>query len=340
LVGCAGVVITRTCVVLVSLSLAQGVAAQPAPASTITGRVLRPDGIPQPDAEVVLATRARDGRLRTHPWKARTAFDGRYEIRDVPAGEYLVLVPVLGSDTPMDGRPIATLFPGVASSEPGTPVHVYAGVPVEGVDIWLLPSPRRFQVAGRVVDHEARDLENVVIEFGRPNGRADNVWTLTEPGGLFALAGVPPGPIVMRAYADAPSGRLVGVASAELAIESPQDVRIVVHEPGRVRGRVSTPGGSIPTGLRVSLVPALLRPSALFPAEPMALDAAGGFELSTGPGEHEVIVEGLPPGFVVLRVRSGRSPATASTVWITAATMLDDVQVEIGPAPVPPRTGR
>ena len=194
----------RVCAVCVGVALAAPAAAQPlasAPPGSITGRVLRPDGIPQPDAEVAVATRGADGRLRVLAWRARTAFDGRYDIQGVPPGEYLILVPVLGADAPMAGRPLATLFPGVPVTEPGTAVQVFAGVPVEGVDIWLQPAPKRFQVAGRVVDSRGRDIENVSIEFGRPRSRADNVWTLTEPGGLFALDLVPPGPLVLRARA-------------------------------------------------------------------------------------------------------------------------------------------
>jgi len=340
----------RRCALVVGLSLAAtaaNAAAQPSPAGpagSISGRVIRPDGIPQPDAEVVTATRGRDGRLQTLSWRTRTAFDGRYEIRDVPEGRYLVLVRTLGSDAPMQGRPLATLFPGVADSEAGVAVTVFAGVPVEGIDIWLLPSPRRFQVSGRVVDHEGRDLENVSIEFGFPRTRADSVWTLTEPGGLFALEGVPPGSIVLRARADGPTGPLIGVVSTDLAIESPQDVRIVVRDPGCVHGRVQVPGGGpVPAGLRLALVPTLLRPSALFPAEPASPDASGRFALAGGPGEHELIVEGLPPGWTVLRIHQGTSTAQLATLWLSPGTTLENVGVDIGPRASAPRlnpTGR
>ena len=212
-------------------------------AGSIGGRVLRPDGIPQPEAEVVAATRGRDGQLRLLPWRTRTAFDGRYDITGVPAGRYLVLVRIVGGDSPMAGRPLATLFPGVSTTEPGTAVTVFAGVPVEGVDIWLLPSPRRFQVAGRVVDHQGRTLENVSLEFGPPRARADSVWTVTDPGGLFALSGVPPGPLVLRARADGPAGPLIGLASTELAVESVQDLTIVVRERGAGCAAVCRPPG-------------------------------------------------------------------------------------------------
>jgi hypothetical protein len=246
--------------------------------ASIAGRVLRPDGLPQPDAEVVAATRGRDGRLRLSSWRARTAFDGQYAITGVPAGRYFVLVRVVGADRAVDGRPEATLFPGVPVTEPGTAVEVFAGVPVEGVDIWLQPAPRRFQVSGRVVDARGRPLENVAIEFGRAGTRADDIWTLTDPGGLFTLDRVPPGSIVLRARADSPDGPVVGVASVVLAMESAQDLRVAVQEPGRVRGRVATTRGPLPPGLRIALIPTLLRPSALYPAAEANVTASGDFE--------------------------------------------------------------
>jgi hypothetical protein len=334
----------RLCALLLCSCVAAPAAAQPAPsgrAGSIGGRVLRPDGVPQPEAEVVAARRGRDGRLRLLPWRARTAFDGRYDIAGVPAGRYLVLVRIVGGDSPMAGRPLATLFPGVSTTEPGTAVEVFAGVPVEGVDIWLLPAPRRFQVEGRVIDLQGRALENVSLEFGPPHTRADSVWTVTDPGGLFALSGVPPGPLVLRARADGPTGPLIGVASTELAVESAQDLTVVVREPVRVRGRLQPAGDApLPAGLRVSMVPTLLRPSALYPAEAVAPGANGRFELTSAAGEHELQVEGLPPGWTVRRVRHGASPAMLKGLWLTPETAFEDLRVEIGPAPVPSASAR
>lgn len=308
--------------------------ARPERLGSIAGRVLRPDGLPQPDAEVVAATRGRDGRLRLTSWRARTAFDGQYAISGVPAGQYLVLVRVVGADNAGDGRPEATLFPGVPVTEPGTAVDVFAGVPVAGVDVWLQPSPRRFQVSGRVVDPNGRPLENVAIEFGHARMRADNVWTLTDPGGLFTLDRVAPGSIVLRARGDSPDGPLVGVAAVVLAIESTQDLRIEMREPGRVRGRIVAPGAALPAGLRVSLVPTLLRPSALYPAEEMPVDASGAFEARGTIGEHEVTVLGLPAGWGLrsMHPRSGGNPAL---LWLNPGDRLAEITVEIGRGPGP-----
>ena len=338
------VLMKQLCALIVCSGLAAPVAAQPgsdARAGSIGGRVIRPDGIPQPEAAVLAATRGADGRLRASPWRTRTAFDGRYEIAGVPAGRYLVLVRVVGSDAPMQGRPLATLFPGVATTEPGTAVEVLPGVPLEGVDIWLLPSPRRFQVAGRVVDHLGRDLEHVSIEFGPPRGRADHVWTVTEPGGLFTMSGVSPGPVVLRVRADGPSGPLIGLASTELAIESVQDLRVVVRDPGRVRVRVRAPGGTaLPESVRLSLVPTILRPSALYPPEPVAPDAEGRFELAGGPGEHDIRVEGVTLNWCVRRVEREFVTNGPPAVWLTPGGTVEDVLVEIGPAPGSSRSAR
>jgi hypothetical protein len=285
--------------------------------------VIRPDGLPQPDAEVVAATRGRDGQLRLSSWRARTAFDGQYAITGIPPGRYLVLVRVVGADAPVEGRPHATLFPGVPTTEPGTAVDVFSGVPLEGVDIWLQPSPRRFQVTGRVVDPKDRPLENVAIEFGEARTRADSVWTLSDPGGLFTLERVPPGSVVLRARADSPDGPLVGIASVVLAVESAQDLRIEVREPGRVRGRVVASGAPLPAGMRVALVPVILRPSALYPAVDAAVDRSGAFEAIGSVGEHELVVHGLPAGWVVRRV--------PTSLWLTSGATIGDVRVEIGP---------
>ena len=292
---------------------------------SISGRVIRPDGLPQPDADVVAATRGRDGQLRLSRWRARTAFDGQYVITGVPAGRYLVLVRVVGADAAVDGRPHATLFPGVPTTEAGTAVDVFAGVPVEGVDIWLQPAPRRFQVMGRVIDPRGRPLENVAIEFGLAHSRADNIWTVTDPGGLFTLDRVPPGTIVMRARADSADGPLVGVASVVLAVESAQDLSLEVRQPGAVRGRLVAPGGALPAGLRVVLQPTLLRPSALYPAGEAAVDASGAFEAAGTVGEHELIVQGLPQGWGIRGARP--------LLWLDAAETIDGVRVEIGPRP-------
>jgi hypothetical protein len=143
---------------------------------------------------------------------------------------------------------------------------------------------------------------------------------------------VTPGPVVLRARADTPDGPVVGVASAELAIESAQDVRIVVRDPGRVRGEVVMPVGASAPGLRLALVPTLLAPSALYPPDDAAPDAARTFTLTAGVGEHEVQARGLPAGWAVRRVVVDGAVMPRGRIWVGAGEAIRDVRVEIGPA--------
>jgi hypothetical protein len=280
----------------------------------------------------VAVTRGSDGRLRQTRWRARSAFDGRYEISGLSPGRYLVLVRVVGADTRAEGRNAETLYPGVAASDAGTPVDVFGGVSTEGIDIWMQPEPRRFQLAGRALDVKGRAIEHLVVEFGRPWSRADSVSTTGEPGGVFTLDKVVPGTIVMRARADGPDGPLVGVAASELATEFAQDVRIVLQEPARVRGQVVAASGSVlPSPVRVTLVPTLLRPSALYPPEEAPVGADGTFEAAGSLGEHEVVVLGLPAGWAVQRVLQQGSPVEPGKLWLAPAATVADVTVEVGP---------
>ena len=122
----------------------------------------------------------------------------------------------------------------------------------------------------------------------------------------------------------------MGVAAAVLAIESTQDLRIEMREAGRVRGRIVAPGGVPPPGLRVSLVPTLLRPSALYPAEEAPVDASGAFEVRGTIGEHELRVLGLPAGWE-LRTLHPRSGANPALLWLDPGATIADLAVEVAP---------
>jgi hypothetical protein len=304
---------TGVAIVVSVLALTSGAAGQrravssaaDAGTGSIAGRIIRSDGLPQPDAEVVLARRNRQGALTQLPWRARTAFDGRYRINGAPAGQYLVLVRGIGADAAMPGRPHPTLFPGVPVSEPGVPVQILPGIPTEGIDVWLWPYPRRFIVSGRVFGPDGNDFDSLALEFGRPGTRATDVWTRTEPGGLFSIDTAPPGPLVIRARATVGDRTLVGVAATTVAVSPVEDVAITVREPLPVSGRVRvSTGGTLPDGLSVALVPEALRPSALYSAPSARLDGAGAFRLRSEPGRQMVVVDGLPPQWAVLSVDS------------------------------------
>lgn len=299
---------------------------------------MRPDGLPQPDAEVVLASRTARGALVQLPWRARTAFDGRYEIARVPPGRYLVLVRPIGADVAVAGRPDATLFPGVPTSDPGTPVDVLPGLSAEGVDIWLAPSPRRFTVSGRVFGPDATAFDSLVIEMGRPESRATDLSTVTDPGGLFTMDPVPPGLLVFRARATIGPRVLTGLATTTVAVQGVEDVRIVVRDLVPVSGRVTVEGGvALSAPLVVALVPSVLGPTPLYPAESATVRSDGTFGLRAETGRAMVVVRGLPTGWQVLRV-SPPHGGTTTPVVVVPSGPVTDLTIVVGPRSSPTMT--
>jgi len=299
----------------------------------VAGRVVRSDGIPQPEAEVVLARRDHQGRLTQLSWRARSAFDGRYEIAGVPPGRYLVLVRAIGGDSGGAGRPYPTLFPGVPVTEPGTPIDVVPGLSTEGVDIWLWPDPRRFTVSGRIFGPDGTVFDSLVLEFGRPGTRATDVWSATDPGGLFSIESAPPGSLVVRARATAGDRVFVGVAATTVAVTPVEDIRITVREPVAVTGQVRADGGRrLPAGLSVTLVPEALRPSALYPAETGPVGEDGRFALHSEQGTQALAIQGLPEGWRMLRING--EPRRA--VIHIGAGPVEPVDVVVGPQPKGP----
>jgi len=301
----------RVLVGLVALLTAASAVAQRSPAPQtrraetgwVAGRVVRSDGVPQPEAEVVLARRDRLGALAQLSWRARSGFDGRYEIAGVPPGRYLVLVRAIGGDSSAGGRPWSTLFPGVPITEPGVLVEVMPGLSTEGIDVWLWPYPRRFSVWGRVFGPDGARFDSLVLEFGRPGTRATDVWTTTDPGGLFSIDAAPPGPLVVRARATDGDRVLVGVAATTVAVTPVEDIRITVREPVAITGQVRAHGGRrLPAGLSVTLIPEALRPSALYPAESARVGDDGRFALHSEQGAQTLVVEGLPKGWRLLSI--------------------------------------
>ena len=300
----------------------------PADTGRVAGRVVRSDGLPQPEAEVVLARRDGHGALAQLSWRARSAFDGRYEIAGVPPGRYLVLVRAIGGDSGGAGRPHPTLFPGVPVTEPGTLIDVVPGLSTEGIDIWLWPDPRRFTVSGRVFGPEGAVFDSLTLEFGRPGTRATDVWTTTDPGGLFSIETAPPGALVVRARATAGDRVFVGIAATTVAVTPVEDIRINVREPVAIAGQVRAEGGRrLPPGLSVTLVPEALGPSALYPAERALVAEDGRFALHGEPGTLKLAIQGLPEGWLILGINGKPQRALIHV----AAGPVEPVDVVVGP---------
>ncbi len=310
---------TAYCVVVAVLVLATAPAGQQR-AGSIAGRIITPDGVAAPDADVFVAPRGAPGSPIA---RTRSAWDGRYEITGLPPGQFLVgasLEPGLVS-----------LHPGVDAHDRAAPVTVFDGVPAEGIDIWLLPAPRRFNVAGRVTDAQGRGVRNVDIEYGSPGGEQSGIWSVRHPDGFFTIEGVPAGTLVLLGRAESAEGPLIGLASTEVMLGAIEDVRLVLGSPGRVEGRITPERGALPAGARprVVLVQALLTPSALYPDEAVPSGADGTFRIENVIGQFRIDVRDLPPGWRVTRILRDGRPLPDRRLTVSGGERIGTLEIEV-----------
>jgi carboxypeptidase family protein len=314
--------------------------------ATLAGRVVRPDGAAAPGIEVVLARRRGSELIAIDDTHTTTAWDGRYEMHDLPPGEYLLLASRI-APTPkhlsqteqaafeINGtRPddfIRTLYPGVPAAEAGAMITLLEGVVSDGVDLWLAPA-RRFSISGRVLAPDGVAVDRITIEYGHPADRRASVWTVSDPGGVFTIDGVAPGTVVLLATAESARGRLMGIASTDVRVGSVEDLSLRVETPGDVEGRVTFPG-DLPASARstrITLVPRLLHVSPLYSIPEATIDADGRFRLTNALGEYEIVIPDLARGLRITSVtRSGHTRA-GNRIGVTAGETTAGVSVTVG----------
>ena len=223
-----------------------------------------------------------------------------------------------------------TYYGGIVTGERRT-ITVFDGVPAEGIDIWLQPLPQRYAVSGRVHWPDGRSIDNLVIEYGGPSNPRKGIWYIFDPGGLFHIEGVPPGPMVMLARADSDAGPLIGMASTDISVAPVEDVRIGLDRPGSIEGRI-VPPRALPAGFstgQVVLVHSLLRVSPLYPQESGAIGPDGRFRIASARGVYTFALEGVPDGWRITRLRRAGRAVTAVTVG--PAETVTGVELEVGP---------
>ena len=317
--------------------------------ASIAGRVIRPDGSAAADVRVQVAVRAGTGWLPLIEAQTTSEFDGRYEISGLPPGDYLVGAMNVAMPTrqTFDARETTpeernkavaasatahwSWYPGVPDSEPGTTVAVLEGVNAEGIDIWLTPS-QRFYVSGRVFWPVGVAVDNISIDYGDPSGARSGLSLVSDPGGLFTLNGIAPGALTMLVRADTDQGTLMGIATTEVAVDSVEDVRIIVDRPGLLAGRVVYEG-NVPASSRATSLVALqklLKVSALYPVPESAIDPSGRFELRDTIGEYEFDLEGLGSGLTIKRVvRNGRG-LPMNRIGVAPGETIRDLEIVVG----------
>lgn len=294
--------------------------------SSIAGRIAEPDGIPAPDVEVFAAVRRGATYVRLEGTRTVAEWNGRYRITGLPPGEYLVVIlPSVTTDanrmranaerrapeSSSSTRPFfePTLYPGVTSLASAETITVFEGIPVDGIDTWLMPGERH-SISGRVVWPENTTVENIVIEYANLSAQRSGLWTVPEPGDLFRITSVPRGTVVLLARADSDRGPLAGVVTTEINVDEIDDLELRLGTPGVIEGRVVYDSSVPPTNrvTPITLKQRLLPVSPLYPAPESTIGGDGRFRIDNALGIFDVEL----PGLRVLRVtQHGRDIANA-----------------------------
>ena len=313
-------------------------------ASSIAGRVAEPDGIPAPDVQVFAAVRSGTGHVLLHDTRTIAEWDGRYRIDGLPPGEYLVVVLPGTSTDPNRMRANAerrapesssatrpffepTLYPGVTTDASAETVTVFEGVPVDGIDTWLMPGERH-SISGRVLWPDGITAENIVIEYANLTANRTGLWTVPEPGDLFRITGVPRGTVVLLARADSNRGPLAGVVTTEINVDEIDDLELRLGTPGVVEGRViyETDVPAAARAKQIALRQQLLPVSPLYPVPESPVSTDGRFRIENAFGLFTFEV----PGVRVLRVmQHGREIANAR-IRLTTGDVLTGLEVIVG----------
>jgi hypothetical protein len=302
---------------------------------------------------------------------ASTNSDGRFEIRDLPAGRFTLRVERNGY------LPLA--YGQRRPGEPGRPLELEARESVENIDFAL---PRMGVLSGRLVDELGEPMPDVGIWAMRvqyyqgerklvPIGIGGH--TSTDENGMYRLIALPPGEFVVMAHTRvtwphdtnpgqtlsyAPSyypGTAVAAAAQRVKVGMGQEIggidfALIPGRTSRVSGTVVTASGAPVAGESVTLTMELLGPigGAIFPSTNVARTGSDGTFTLTNvqPGEYRLVARAPPAGDQgsqeaqeMLQVANGVDVDGLMVVTGAGGIMRGQVVTDDG-SPLPPNVDR
>lgn len=204
------------------------------PPIIVSGRLIFAGaGAGQPATSTAIWMAAVDGGMHSPPARVRPDADGRFALAGAMRGRYHL----------WGGSPAGWTVTAVTAG--GRDITLSALELVDrGVDdVEIRLTSRTVGVSGRVLDTEGRPVSNAsVVAFPADHGRwIDGGLSIrgmrssrSSPAGTFTLAGLPPGPYLVAAFAD---GALIGWPDRRVVEAVAQVADLVLLEEGRLVAR-------------------------------------------------------------------------------------------------------
>lgn len=299
--------------------------------AVIRGRVRSVDGRALRRAAISIR-----GTALTSPRTTSTGLEGDFEIRDLPAGRYMV--------SAARGGYLRTEYGQRFDGEQGTPIEIADGATLETVDLTM---ERAGVVSGRVIDETGEPVASAQVWLQQMRfyeGRRKLVplaSARSDDTGLYRIASIAPGDYLVVAYfretwasddntqtlgyapsyfpgaANPADAQRVRVAAGQEA--GAIDIALVAGRAAAISGTVTAADGSPLAGASISLVQEIMGPAggttSIIASSRAAAD--GMFTLrSVSPGEYRLRASGSS---------GDRATETASATIVLAGRDLDGV---------------
>jgi hypothetical protein len=277
--------------------------------------------------------------------------EGRFEIKDLPAGRFIVNV--------SKGGFVSTSFGQRRPTDPGTPIDLADGQTAEKVNFIL---PRGSVITGRIVDDGGDPVAGAQVSAMRyafvsgarrlvPAGGDGNMRP-TDDQGTFRLYGLPPGEYYVTAnyrnfmmmmpglnnteadsYAPTYFPGTTSIADAsrvtvKLAQETTASFAMVVARMARVRGRAMNSSGQSISNVMLTMTP----------ADPAGMMMMMGMNNAMVAPDGTFQFSNVPPGRYNLQLRPNGMPTASSEIAVMPVTVgnddIDNLVVVSAPAAV------
>jgi hypothetical protein len=310
----------------------------------IAGRILDEDGSPFAGALVdALVTRSDNGTDTLFSVSSSQTDDrGEFRLFGLAPGQYYVSAadPAFRAVSTPKGvlRYSPTYFPGVPFADQARAIVVSGTVAPPKVEFRLqLVPPAR--VAGRLVASDGRQLFSAAIIMSPAGGQGAPIVPPEDlqllPDGRFSFGGVVPGHYQIRArgQTDRVGAALSGVFTIQVLGTDVESIQITLNPGGLLDGRLIVDSTR---GTRPPLLPSL-RVRAPFTDGTSFGDALTGTIQLDGSfalrglmkGAHQLVLDGLPPPWVVKSVLYHGADITDQAFDVTEREQFRDVRVTI-----------
>jgi hypothetical protein len=283
--------------------------------SSVSGHAIRQDGSPAGESSVTLYMVDDAGAIISRRGRPTDA-EGAYRFDDLPPGTYYLGPPQAPQDVDVRWLPAVTLTEGVS---------------VGDIDVAIGPDIA-YSITGRIVDASLQVPRILHVEYGVPGDNHRGLVTVFDSDGRFRVRDqrIKPGPLVFLAHARNDDGPLMAHV-AVTTVEGPNEVEIVVGQPGGLRGRVSVEGG-IPVGGAGTRLALVREGFTSLGAADEVIEAApdGWLEADGLIGEYRVRVD-EPQVWAVKAIRRRGLRLPGDRLVIRNAETLDDLEILIGP---------